>query len=154
MPLIYRMLWIIDWLILYLSMKKFPLFTMAVLYVLAGLNHFWHPEFYLSIMPIWLPWHTELVLISGVFELSLGLLMLFSSTRRAAAWGIILLLILVFPANIQMMLNYWKESNPNLWISIVRLPLQILLIWWAYSFTKNRISTKKDLTQIDRKINI
>ena len=127
---------------------------MAVLYVLAGLNHFWHPEFYLSIMPIWLPWHTELVLISGVFELSLGLLMLFSSTRRAAAWGIILLLILVFPANIQMMLNYWKESNPNLWISIVRLPLQILLIWWAYSFTKNRISTKKDLTQIDRKINI
>ena len=110
---------------------------MSVFYVGAGLNHFWHPKFYLIIMPPWLPWHNVLVVISGVCEILFGLLLLFSLTRRLAAWGIILLLIAVFPANIQMMLSYWNESNPKLWISIVRLPLQIILIWWAYSFTKN-----------------
>lgn len=118
-------------------MKTLSLFVMSVFYIAAGVNHFWHPEFYLRIMPPWLPWHNELVVISGVCEILLGLLLLFSSTRRLAAWGIILLLIAVFPANFQMMLNYWNESNSELWISILRLPLQILLIWWAYSFTKN-----------------
>ncbi len=119
------------------DMKKRSLFVMSVLYIGAGINHFWHPEFYLRIMPPWLTWHNELVVISGVCELSFGLLLLFSSTRRLAAWGIILLLIAIFPANIQMMVNYWNKSNPKLWISILRLPLQIILIWWAYSFTKN-----------------
>ncbi|MEP7263701.1 MAG: DoxX family protein [Bacteroidota bacterium] len=109
---------------------------MSVFYVVAGINHFWHPEFYLMIMPHWLPWHNELVVMSGVCEILFGLLLLFSSTRSLAAWSIILLLIAVFPANIQMMLNYWEEANPKLWISIVRLPLQIVLIWWAYIFTK------------------
>jgi uncharacterized membrane protein len=118
-------------------MKKFSLFVMSVFYVGAGVNHFWHPQYYIRIMPFWLPWHNELVLISGICEILFGLLLLFSSTRRLAAWGIILLLLAVFPANIQMMLNYWNESNPQLWISILRLPLQIILIWWAYMFTKN-----------------
>lgn len=110
---------------------------MSLFYVAAGVNHFWHPAFYHTIMPHWLPWHNELVFISGVFEILLGLLLLFSSTRRFAAWGIILLLVAVFPANIQMMINHWNESNPKLWISILRLPLQLLLIWWAYTITKN-----------------
>ena len=110
---------------------------MSAFYVAAGVNHFWHPELYLRIMPLWLPWHNKLVLISGICEISFGLLLLFSSTRSLAAWGIILLLIAVFPANIQMMLNYWNESNPKLWISILRLPMQIILIWWASMFTKN-----------------
>lgn len=88
-------------------------------------------------MPPWLPWHNELVVISGVCEIVLGLLLLFTTSRRLAAWGIIVLLLAVFPANIQMMLNYWNESDPALWIAILRLPLQIILIWWAYTFTKN-----------------
>lgn len=91
-------------------------------------------------MPPWLPWHNALVVISGVCEVAFGVLLLFSSTRRVAAWGIILLLIAVFPANIQMMVDYWKESNPQLWIAILRLPLQILLIWWAYSFAKKQVA--------------
>jgi len=119
------------------SMKKISLLAMSVFYVAAGVNHFWHPEFYLNIMPAWLQLHNELVVISGVFEIIFGLLLLFHLTRRPAAWGIILLLIAVFPANIQMMLSYWEESNPNLWVSIVRLPLQIVLILWAYSFTRD-----------------
>ncbi|MBL0308634.1 MAG: DoxX family protein [Bacteroidetes bacterium] len=118
-------------------MKTLSLFIMAALYVAAGVNHFWHPKFYLKIMPPWLPWHHQLVIISGVCEIALGLLLLFSSTRSVAAWGIILLLIAVFPANIQMMLDYWNKSNPKLWVTILRLPLQLILIWWAYTFTKS-----------------
>ncbi|MEO5906613.1 MAG: hypothetical protein ABIQ11_07800 [Saprospiraceae bacterium] len=53
-----------------------------------------------------------------------------------AAWAIILLLIAVFPANVQMLVNYLQEDNARLWLAIIRLPMQIILIWWAYKFTK------------------
>ena len=109
---------------------------MVVLYTAAGVNHFINPHFYRKIMPPWLGWHNELIIISGVAEILLALLLLFTPTRRIAAWGIIVLLVAVFPANVQMMLNYNKESNPQLWIAIARLPLQLVLIWWAYRVTK------------------
>ena len=109
---------------------------MALLYFTAGVNHFIHPAFYLKIMPPWIPVHKELVFISGIAEVLFAMLLLFPVTRRFAAWGIIALLVAVFPANIQMMLNYMDENNTRLWISILRLPLQIVLIWWAYGFTK------------------
>lgn len=109
---------------------------MIVFYAAAGINHFWHPDAYLKIMPGWIPWHKELVLLSGIFEILFAVLLIFSSTRRLAAWFIILLLIVVFPANVQMLLNYIHDSNPKLWIAIIRLPIQIVLIWWAYGFTK------------------
>jgi uncharacterized membrane protein len=109
---------------------------MAALYVAAGIYHFMHPELYRKIMPPWLPYHTTLIFISGVLEILFALLLLFPSSRRIAAWGIIALLIGVFPANIQMMLNYLDENNPDLWIAVLRLPLQIGLIWWAYRYTK------------------
>ena len=120
------------------SMKKISLYVMIVFYIAAGINHFWHPEPYVGIMPSWIPWHKELVIISGICEILLGFLLLFSATRRFAAWGIILLLIGVFPANIQMLINFSNESNPDLWVAIIRLPLQLLLIWWAYGFAKRK----------------
>lgn len=55
-----------------------------------------------------------------------------------AACGIILLLIAVFPANVQMMINYREQRNPHLWITVVRLPLQLLLIYWAYLYARKR----------------
>ena len=112
------------------------LYIMALFYVLAGINHFTHPGFYLKIMPPWMPWHNLLVLISGILEILFAIFLLFISTRRIAAWCIIILLVAIFPANIQMMLNYIHEHNPQLWITVLRLPLQIVLIWWAYGFTK------------------
>ncbi|MEO5583414.1 MAG: DoxX family protein [Saprospiraceae bacterium] len=117
-------------------MKKISLYGMIVFYISAGVNHFWHKELYLRIMPPWVLWQNEAVILSGIGEICFALLLVFSSTRRTAAWCIILLLIAIFPANVQMMLNYWHESNSNLWISIIRLPLQLVLIWWAYSFAK------------------
>ena len=83
-----------------------------------------------------MPLHKELVLISGIAEVLFALLLLFPVTRRFGAWGIIALLVAVFPANIQMLINYCQQNNPMLWIAVLRLPLQLVLIWWAYGFTK------------------
>ncbi|MGB8195007.1 MAG: DoxX family protein [Chitinophagaceae bacterium] len=108
---------------------------MSALYLLAGINHFINPRTYLKIMPPWVPYPQEMVLISGVFEILFALLLLPASTRPFAAWGIIVLLIAVFPANIQMSVNYHRANNPYLWVTLVRLLLQPVLIWWAYKFT-------------------
>ena len=117
-------------------MKKILLYVMSVLYILAGINHFISTKQYVSIMPPWLPWHYPLVYISGVLESVYGLLLLPSATRRLSALLIISLLVAVFPANIQMAVNYYKEHNPYLWLAIVRLPLQFVLLYWAYIYTK------------------
>jgi uncharacterized membrane protein len=111
---------------------------MGALYVAAGINHFAIPTFYKKIMPPWLPYHLPLIYISGAAEIILGLLLLPASTRKLAAWGIIVLLVAVFPANVQMMLNYRHQQNPYLWIAILRLPIQLLLIRWAYQFIRNK----------------
>ncbi len=75
-------------------------------------------------------------MLSGAMEIMLSLLFIFPATRRIGAWGTILFLIVIFPANIQMLVNYINENNKYVWIAILRLPGQILLMWWAYSFTK------------------
>jgi len=117
-------------------MKLIFLYVMALGYVIAGIIHFTHPAFYKKIMPLWLPYHFALIYISGVCEIVFGLLLLPEATRSIGAWLIIALLIAIFPANIQMAINYWNRNNPYLWIAIARLPLQILLIWWAWIYTK------------------
>lgn len=111
---------------------------MAVAYIAAGINHFISAQFYYKIMPPYLPYPYELIYLSGLCESALGILLMFTKTRSFAAWGIVALLIAIFPANIQMLMNYIHENNPRLWVAIVRLPLQLLLIWWAYSFTKKK----------------
>ena len=117
--------------------KKISLGIMAAFYVLAGVNHFISPTFYKKIMPTGIPWHYPLIYISGIGEIILGLLLIPQQTRKWAAWGIILLLVAVFPANVQIMLNYRDQQNPNLWLAMLRLPLQLLLIAWAYGFAKS-----------------
>ncbi|RYZ23215.1 MAG: DoxX family protein [Chitinophagaceae bacterium] len=109
---------------------------MALAYVAAGVNHFVHPATYRAIMPPWLPAHGALVAASGAAEILLGLGLLLRPTRRAAAWGIVVLLVAVFPANIQMAVNWWREGHPKLWIALLRLPLQLVLVWWALRYTR------------------
>ncbi|MFZ1679027.1 MAG: hypothetical protein WAT91_17220 [Saprospiraceae bacterium] len=119
-------------------MRKLSLYFIIVLFSFTGLAHFIWVKFFLAIMPPWIPWQKGLVYVSGGIELACALLLIFHSTRRFAAWSLIALLIAVFPANIQMAINYLHEHNPHLWIAIIRLPFQPLLIWWAYQFTKPR----------------
>jgi uncharacterized membrane protein len=118
-------------------MKLVLLYIMGLLYIAAGTLHFVKSKMYVRIMPPWIGWQLQLVYISGACEILLGLLLFPESTRSFAAWGIIALLIAVFPANIQMTINYFHYNNPIKWLTVVRLPLQLLLIWWAWLYTKN-----------------
>ncbi|MCX6199949.1 MAG: DoxX family protein [Bacteroidetes bacterium] len=116
-------------------MKKYSVYLMALLYFLAGVNHFVHPDFYLKMLNGFLPYPIALNNISGAAEIILAIGICFSSTRKFSAYGIIALLIAIFPANINMALHAteWNFSAIALY---VRLPIQLLLIWWAYVYTK------------------
>lgn len=107
----------------------------AAIFVAAGFLHFYKPQIFLRIMPPFLPGHLFLVYLSGFFEIFFGILLLVPRFSAFAAWGLIALLIAVFPANIYMAANpsLFPEINPVLlsW----RLPLQLVLIAWAYWFT-------------------
>ncbi|WP_069658703.1 DoxX family protein [Arcticibacter eurypsychrophilus] len=120
-------------------MKTFFLYLMVVLYVFAGVIHLILPEGYMDIMPAWLGWHFQFVIISGICEILFALLLIPIKSRPYAAWCIILLLLAVFPANVQMMLNYKAQNNPYLWVAVARLPLQLVLIYWAYTYTKTPV---------------
>lgn len=122
---------------LYSVMKIFLLYIMSVFYIAAGIYHFIRPGMYIKIMPPWLPGHAQLVFISGCCEIILALLLLSEVTRPAAAWGIIILLIAVYPANIQMLINFLQSNSPYTWVAAIRLPLQFLLIWWAWLYTNH-----------------
>jgi uncharacterized protein (TIGR03067 family) len=106
----------------------------GLLFLAAGANHFFSPDFYVAIMPPYLPWHLALVYLSGVAEMALGGLLLVRCCQRLAAWGLIALLIAVFPANIHMTLQAEPFTLYQA-LLLVRLPLQAVLIAWAYWFT-------------------
>jgi uncharacterized membrane protein len=111
-------------------------YLLCVFFVAAGLNHFINSTIYLKIMPPYLPWHLFLVYLSGFFEVALGVLLLVPALTRVAAWGLIALLVAVFPANIHMATNHglYPDINPlALWL---RLPLQAVFIAWAYWYTR------------------
>jgi uncharacterized membrane protein len=116
-------------------MNQLSLYLQVIFYIFAGINHFRNERFYLKMMPDYLPWHKPIVLWSGIAEIILGIGLLFDPLRNGAAWGIILLLIAVFPANIDM-ISSLKFSKIPKWILWLRLPFQLILIAWAYSFTQ------------------
>lgn len=115
-------------------MKTIGLYLQAIAYIAAGINHFVKPNFYLAIMPPYISAHGPLVFWSGVAEVVLGAGLLFPATRSYAAWGLILLLIAVFPANVYMATSE-RFAEMSAWIRWGRLPIQGLLIWWAYRYT-------------------
>jgi uncharacterized membrane protein len=109
----------------------------AALFIVGGVAHFLATDVYLRIMPPYLPYHRALVLVSGVFEVALGTLLLVPRTSRLAAWGLVALLIAVFPANLYMFQQSEQFSLPPT-LLLLRLPLQGLLILWAYAYTGRR----------------
>ena len=111
---------------------------LAVFFVVAGVLHFIFPANYMQVMPSWLPAHLSLVLISGGLEIAGGLGVLLARTRRLAGIGLILLSIAVLPANVQMLLNA-QAAGSALGVQallILRLPLQLLLIYWIWRATQ------------------
>jgi len=118
--------------------KTALLWLMGIAYIGAGAMHFINPDFYLPMMPPYLPWHLALVYLSGVAEIVLGVGVLIPATRVVAAWGIILLLIAVFPANIHIALYNVPLGGAAEGAGIanwVRLPFQVLFIVWAWWYT-------------------
>jgi uncharacterized membrane protein len=109
--------------------------ALALFFVAAGLNHFRAPEVYFGMMPPWLPWPLAMIAISGAAEVLGGIGLLVPATRRLAGWGLIALLIAVFPANVHVALQGkmpgFDFSPTVLW---ARLPFQavaIAAVWWV-----------------------
>lgn len=129
--------------------KRILLYLLALLFVTAGVTHFTTPEFYAEIVPPYLPAPLALAYVSGVCEILLGLLVLVPATRRLAAWGLVALLLAVFPANIHMAVHpeplrhapSWmgQPTQLQLWL---RLPLQLVLAAWAWWFTRVRTDAR------------
>jgi len=107
----------------------------AALFIIAGISHFVATGFFLKIMPPYLPFHLTLVLVSGLIEITLGILLLVPRYSSLAAWGIDALLIAVFPANIYVYQH--QELFPFPWfLHLLRLPFQGVLILWAFVYTR------------------
>ncbi|POG54298.1 DoxX family protein [Haloferax marisrubri] len=123
---------------------KTPLrYAMGALYVLAGVMHFVVPNAYAQVVPPVFPAALALVYVSGVAEILLGVGVVFRRTQRIAAWGLIALLVAVFPANVYMATSdivlegvpaaLREPSDAALWL---RLPLQGVLVAWAWWYTR------------------
>ena len=116
--------------------KKIVLIGLAAFFINVGIDHFLNPDFYLSIMPPAFPLHIEAVYISGVFEILGGIGVLIPKFRRFSGWGLVALLIAVYPANIYMAIS--PDTFPDIPVSALyfRLVLQFIFFYWAYSVTR------------------
>jgi uncharacterized membrane protein len=109
-------------------------------FVLAGTMHFVRPAYYRAIMPPYLPYHREAVIVSGVAEIAGGAAVASQSTRPVARWWLIALLMAVFPANVHMAVSPEQVRGLDLdriprWALWVRLPLQPLMMLWVWRAT-------------------
>jgi uncharacterized membrane protein len=120
------------------SVKDALRWSLTALMVASGINHFAMADTYVAMMPDALPWHRALVYISGVAEVAGGLGLVLRSTRRAAAWGLVALLVAVFPANVNMAVHHLPLGDREVpaWALWARLPLQAVLIAWAFWYTR------------------
>lgn len=120
---------------------------MSLLYVIIGIKHFTNTNFFIAIVPPIINWKKEAVLISGFIEILLGVLLLFNQTRKLAAWGIILLLVAVFPANIYLYISDFARNIIGISKdqALLRLPFQIPLLIIAYWHTREIHSKKLSL---------
>ncbi len=126
--------------------RTIGVFLLGAFFAYAGINHFVMPEVYLQIMPPFLPAPLALVYISGVFEILGGLGVLFPKTRSLSGWGLVLLLIAVFPANLYMLIEkvYLPGMPEEEWLLWIRLPLQGVLIAWVWWAAHLRFPKKRE----------
>ena len=112
---------------------------LAVFIIVAGILHFAIPQPFIKIVPGFLPYPAALVYISGVIEIALGVGLFFPATRQLAGWGLVALFIAVYPANLNMAFNHIKLAGipDSWWVHGIRLPLQFVLIAWAYWYARS-----------------
>jgi len=119
-----------------MTFKLITIYIISFFYIQIGVKHFTNPNWFMQIMPPYLPFHIELVYISGAFEIILGIMLIFSKTRYYAAWGLIMLLIAVFPANIYLAQTNGAAMGTTAAIAWGRLPFQAIFIGLAYWHSK------------------
>ena len=119
--------------------KKLGLLGLSAFFVVAGVNHFVNPDFYVAMMPPYLPAYLALVNVSGVFEILGGFLVLVPRVRAVAGWGVVVLLLAIFPANVHMALSPELFPARSAVALYVRLPFQALFIAWAYWATRPEV---------------
>ena len=120
----------------YFMFKQITIYLMSLFYIFGGIKHFTNVGWYMKIMPPYIPNHKELVYLSGAFEIILGIMLLFEQTRFLAGWGLILLLIAVFPANIYLAQTNGAAMNISPALAWGRLPFQAVFIAIAYWHSK------------------
>ena len=118
------------------DIKYLSLMVMGVFYISIGVSHFTSPIWYVQIVPPYLPYKLELVYISGLFEILFGGMLFFKKTRFLAGWGLILLLIAVYPANIYLAQTNGAAMNTTPLIAWGRLPVQFIFVGLAYWHSK------------------
>jgi uncharacterized membrane protein len=121
------------------QVKSMMRILLALFFVVAGAAHFLKTSLYMQIVPPFLPRPRELVLISGACEIMGGVGLLVPRLRRIAGYGLIALLIAVFPANIYMAVNNISVAGASISSALLwlRLPLQFALIAWVWWCAKD-----------------
>lgn len=114
--------------------KPWHLYAMAIFYIIAGINHFVRPEVYLKIMPPFVPNKKFINELTGLFEIMLGIYLCVPIFSNLAAISLIILLNLILPANIYMLVDKKAGLGFPKWLLLVRIPLQFLLMYWAYQY--------------------
>jgi uncharacterized membrane protein len=121
------------------STKEKLRIILAICIIVVGVMHFVVSDSFVKIVPDYLPYHLGLVYVSGFFEILGGIGILVPPVSQAAAWGLLILFIAVFPANINMAVNaidlpHIPDSSLLRW---GRLPFQAVLIVWAWWYTRS-----------------
>jgi uncharacterized membrane protein len=119
------------------AIRRISLYILVMLYAFMGAAHLMSPEQYYPMMPSWLPWHNLLIGLSGVVEIVLALLLLWPRTRALSAWALIAMLVVYFfVIHIPQSMDFFKSNNPNFGASLIRLPIQFILVAWVWVHTK------------------
>jgi uncharacterized membrane protein len=113
-------------------MRTAARYAFAVFFIVAGVAHFIIPEMYKRIIPPYLPAHDAINAISGAAEIIIGALIALPKTQRLGGYLAIALLVAVFPANIYLYQNQHLLPDVPPIGHLLRLPLQLVFIAWAY----------------------
>ena len=119
------------------KIKLITILIMSCFYMNVGVKHFVEPEWFLQIMPPQFPSHYAAVYRSGFFELLFGFMLINPRTRFVAGWGIIFIMITVFPANLYLAVSDGIVMGISKELAWARLPFQYLFIGLAYWHAKD-----------------
>ncbi len=117
-------------------LKNISLTILVIGYLVAGANHFIHPQGYYRIIPSYLPYPVLLNVLAGFFEILFALLLIRPKTRKVASYGIILMLIAFVPVHVTMLMESPLKVGDLLvtpaiaWIRLLLQPVLMLWAWW------------------------